>query len=107
MAKITNADLLLAFKAAMQEQRSAPPSRRAVRNKVERRKGHRMQSRRQAAALKMTPNLVKAGYQSAEEVEWQWRGIKAPDETRTTRNVGPSDLDQNYTSGKNTSYRTF
>lgn len=104
---MTEADILLAWKQKASELARGPQSKRQVRNHVERRKGHRMQSARQRAALRMTSDLVKAGYQTAEQVKWQWRGIAAPDETRTTRNVGPSDLDHNYTSGKNTGYRNF
>ena len=82
------------------------PSKRAVRNQVERRASHRLQSPRMRAVIKQTRNPVRAMYQSAETAARSWQGVAAGDESIMTRNVGPSDLDQNYQHGKATGYRS-
>lgn len=81
---------------------TAVPSKRQVRNFVERRKGHRLTSARMLAIMKQTPNTTRAAYQSAEQAARGWSGVSPCDESIATRNVGPSDLDRNYSHGKPT-----
>jgi hypothetical protein len=66
----------------------------------------RHQSPRQRAAERMTENGTKAIYMDVFQAENAWKGIKGPDETKTTRNVGPKDNGSNYCHGKETGYRS-
>lgn len=106
--KVQNPEILVRWEKKARDQRQTPEmSKRTTRNIVERRSSHRLVSVRMRAVERQSPNPVRAAYQSAESAGNSWRGVKGPDESVTTRNVGPSDLDQNYQHGKNTGYRTF
>lgn len=78
------------------------PSKRSTRHRVERRSSHRLVSRAQDKALHQTNNLFKAGLMSASQAEREFVDYQPSDPSRLTRNVGPSDLDKNYSHGKRT-----
>jgi len=110
--KLTSEQLSLLMMASKDREirQTSVPSKRQVRNLVERRQGHRLTSKRMQQILRQTPNGVRAAYQTPKQAAAGHQGIKVPKPhafwkeglDETTRNVGPSDLDQNYHSGKNT-----